>query len=165
MIRAENERAEPKMKETCEQAASFLGSILEGSGLHLDVTARDVADGCLLNIDGADAALLLAQGGELLDALQHLLNQVHGRKLPAGHRIVCDVQGFRATREAELRAMASHAAEQVRSTGTAFSFGPMSANERRIIHLTLAASEDLYTESLGEGSARKLRVSLKSTAS
>ena len=37
----------------------------------------------------------------------------------------------------------------------------MTANERRIIHLTLADDDDLYTESIGEGQARKLRVSLK----
>ena len=153
------------MKETCEQATDFLLKILEGAGLHLNVTASDVSDGCLLTIDGFDAELLLAQGAELLEALQHLLNQTYGRSLPPGHRIVCDTQGFRASREAELRAMALHAAEQVRSTGTTFSFGPMSANERRVIHLTLAASGDLCTESIGEGSARKLKVSLRTTAS
>jgi len=37
----------------------------------------------------------------------------------------------------------------------------MTANERRIIHLTLAAEDDLYTESIGEGQGRKLRVSLR----
>jgi predicted RNA-binding protein Jag len=40
----------------------------------------------------------------------------------------------------------------------------MSANERRIIHLTLADQEDLYTESIGEGSDRKLKVGLKPPA-
>jgi predicted RNA-binding protein Jag len=43
-------------------------------------------------------------------------------------------------------------------------FGPMSANERRIIHLTLAESGDLHTESIGEGAERKLRVGLKKPA-
>jgi spoIIIJ-associated protein len=57
--------------------------------------------------------------------------------------------------------MAKHAAERVRATGTPFVFGEMNSNERRIIHLTLADSADLYTESVGEGSDRKLRVSLK----
>ena len=75
--------------------------------------------------------------------------------------MVCDAQSFRATREAELRAMAKHAAERVRSTGSPFIFGAMTANERRIIHLTLGDDGDLYTESIGEGLARKLRVSLK----
>jgi spoIIIJ-associated protein len=82
--------------------------------------------------------------------------------LPEGQRLVCDVEGFRATREAELRAMAQLAADRVRTTGAPFVFGEMTSNERRIIHLTLAEAEDLYTESIGDGSARKLRVALKS---
>ena len=151
------------MPETCEKAVQFLEAIFEGTDLQLSVTSHEVAEGCLLDIDGLDAELLLVQGGELLDALQHLLNQVYGRTLPDGHRIVCDVQSFRATREAELRAMALHAAEGVRSTGMPFTFGPMTANERRVIHLTLAASEDLVTESIGDGAERKLRVSLKTS--
>src|SRR2546428_6740414 len=139
------------MQKICEQPVQFLESILEGAGLYLNVTVENDAHNCRLNIDGDDAELLVAQGGELLDALEHVVNQAFGRKLPKAQRIVCDVRSFRATREAELRAMASHAAERVRSTGEAFTFGPMSANERRIIHLSLAESQDLHTESLGEG--------------
>jgi predicted RNA-binding protein Jag len=97
-----------------------------------------------MDISGADSELLQAEGGELLLALQHLLNQAFGRTAPEGQRIVCDVEGFRATREAELRAMANLAAA-------------------RVIHLTLADCEDLFTESVGEGYARKLRVALKSS--
>jgi spoIIIJ-associated protein len=57
--------------------------------------------------------------------------------------------------------MANHAANRVRSSGAPFVFGEMNSNERRIIHLTLADAEDLLTESVGEGSARKLQVSMK----
>ena len=57
--------------------------------------------------------------------------------------------------------MARHAAERVRKTGLAFTFGAMNANERRVIHTALAAEEDLHTESVGEGSARRLKVSFK----
>jgi len=107
---------------------------------------------------------LQSQTGELLEALQHLVNQVYGRNLAGKERLVCDVRGFRATREAELQAMANHAANRVRQSGLAFTFEPMSANERRIIHLTLADSEDLITESIGEGYERKLRISRKPSA-
>ena len=151
------------MPETCEQALEFLQSIFGSTELKVSVTANTNADGCMLDIDGPDAELLLVQGGELLDALQHILNQVYGRKLPDGQRIVCDVQSFRATRDAELRAMALHAAEGVRATGRPFTFGAMTANERRVIHLTLAADEALVTESIGDGAERKLRVSLKTS--
>jgi spoIIIJ-associated protein len=149
------------MAETCEKAGAFLQSIFDGTGLRLSVTVNENANECVLDLDGPDSDLLQAEGGELLEAMQHLATQAFGRQLPAGQRLVCDVHSFRATREAELRAMAQHAAQRVRSTGAEFMFGPMNASERRIIHLTLADSEDLYTESVGQGSDRKLRVGLK----
>ncbi len=136
------------MHETCTKAEQLVNSIFEGSA-----------------IEGSDSGLLLTQGGELLDALQQILNQALGRTLPKGQRIVCDANNFRAAREAELRAMAHHAARQVRTTSSAFVFGPMDSSERRVIHLVLADEEDLLTESVGEGNARRLRVSPKSPAS
>jgi spoIIIJ-associated protein len=149
------------MNETCVQSQDFLNAVFDGSALSLRAAIGETPDGCLLNIDGADATFLLNEGGELLEALQHLVNQAFGRTLPKGERIVCDVEDFRATREAELRAMARHAAERVRASGVPFTFAPMNSNERRVIHLSLAEESDLYTESIGEGSERRLKVSLK----
>lgn len=151
------------MNEVCAQAQDFLNAVFNGAGFDLQASVKETAIGCLLNIDGDDSSLLLSEGGELLEALQHLVNQAMGRELPKGERIVCDAQDFRATREAELRAMARHAAERVRATGTTFTFGPMISNERRVIHLVLADEPDLHTESIGEGAARRLKVSLKTS--
>jgi spoIIIJ-associated protein len=148
-------------EDTCTNAGSFLQSIFRSTGLDLEVASRESETECLLDLSGRDAGLLQAEGGELLQALQHLLNQAFGRKLAEGQRLVCDVEGFRATREAELRAMAKLAADRVRTSGAPFVFGEMNSNERRIIHLTLAESEDLQSESVGEGSDRKVRVSLR----
>ena len=147
--------------EVTQQAAEFLENVFEQTGLQLRVEVKQGITGEVLDIEGPDAELLQAQTGELLEALQHVINQVFGRSLAGGQRLVCDVHGFRATREAELQAMANLAANRVRQTGMAFTFEPMSANERRIIHLTLADSPDLFTESIGEGSDRKLRIARK----
>ena len=152
------------MEDVSQQATQFLEDLFTNLGLQLRVTLKQGLAGQVLDIDGADAELLEGQTGELLEALQHLINQIFGRNLSAGARLVCDVHGFRATREAERVAMANHAAGQVRTTGLAFTFEPMSANERRIIHLTLAEIEDVYTESIGEGAERRLKVSLKNPA-
>jgi spoIIIJ-associated protein len=152
------------MSEATQQAAEFLENIFEQTGLQLRVKVKQSVSGEILDLEGHDAELLQAQTGELLEALQHLINQVFGRSLAGGERLVCDVHGFRATREAELQAMANLAASRVRQSGVAFTFEPMSANERRIIHLTLADSPDLVTESIGEGHDRKLRISPKSAA-
>src|SRR5215213_4217269 len=152
------------MTEVTQQAAQYLEDLFEMTGLQLRVGVKQGIAGEVLDIEGSDAELLQAQTGELLEALQHLINQVFGRSLAGGARLVCDVHGFRATREAELQAMANLAANRVRQTGAAFTFEPMSANERRIIHLTLADSTDLFTESLGEGADRKLKISPKHAA-
>jgi spoIIIJ-associated protein len=149
------------MTEVSQQAAEFLGNVFELSDLQLRVEVKQGIAGEVLDIEGKDAELLQAQTGELLEALQHLINQVFGRSLTGSARLVCDVNGFRATREAELQAMANLAANRVRQTGMAFTFEPMSANERRIIHLTLADSPDIFTESIGEGADRKLRISTR----
>jgi spoIIIJ-associated protein len=151
------------MQDPCNDAGSFLESVFQGTGLNIKVAVTETPAECLLDLSGPDAELLQMEGGELLQAMQHLVTQAFGRKLPEGQRIVCDVEGFRATREAELRAMANHAAHRVRATGAPFVFGEMNSSERRIIHLTLAECEDLYTESVGDGAARKLRVALKSS--
>jgi spoIIIJ-associated protein len=146
------------MTEVSQQAAQYLADVFDATGLQLRVALKQGVGGEVLDIEGKDAELLQAQTGELLEALQHVINQVFGRSLTGTARLVCDVNGFRATREAELQAMANLAANRVRQTGLPFTFEPMSANERRIIHLTLADSADLSTESVGEGSERKLRI-------
>lgn len=151
------------MNEAYTQSQEFLNALFESAGFDLRAQVEDGSGGPVLNIDGADTSFLLAEGGELLEAVQHLLNQAFSRGLEKGERIICDVENFRATREAELRAMARHAAERVRSTGREFIFGPMIPNERRVIHLFLANEADLHTESIGEGNARRLRVSLKAS--
>jgi spoIIIJ-associated protein len=149
------------MRELYQEAQQFLNDIFGHAGFKLHATAGETEGGCILNIDGEDTALLRSEGGELLDALEHFVNQTFTRGLPQGERFVCDVDNFRALRETELRAMARHAADRVLSSGVPFIFGPMSANERRIIHLTLADDEGLMTESVGEGNLRRLKVSPK----
>jgi spoIIIJ-associated protein len=149
------------MNDVCQQAEQLLNSIFESARFDVRAAASESELGCTLSIEGPDNGLLLNQGGELLDALQQILNQAYGRGLPKGQRIVCDANNYRAARESELRAMAEHAARQVRATSSPFVFGPMEASERRVIHLSLAEEADLVTESIGEGHARRLRVALK----
>jgi spoIIIJ-associated protein len=151
------------MSEDCQLGEDFLNSVFETSKLNLRASAAAIEDGCVLNLDGDDESLLRGEGGELLHALEHLVNQARGRSLPHGKRFVCDVGDFRATREAELRAMARLAAERVRASHVPFTFGPMDASERRVIHLALADEEDLQTESVGEGNARRLKVVSKAS--
>jgi spoIIIJ-associated protein len=152
------------MSDECRRGEEFLNSIFDSSKLDIRAALAVSEEGCLLNLEGDDSPMLRSEGGELLHALEHLVNQVYGRSLSREQRFICDVGNFRAAREAELRAMANLAAERVRSSHVPFTFGPMVASERRVIHVTLADQEDLQTESVGEGNDRRLRIAIKSPA-
>lgn len=139
----------------------FVNSLLRDFGLDLQAVEKQTDDGVLLDITGEDSGLLHNENGELLDALETILFQVHGRDIGREARFTVDADGFRQTRKTELLAMARFAADSVRKTSRAFTFGALNSNERRIIHTVLQAENDLHTESVGEGRQRRLQVSLK----
>ena len=97
------------MREIFTQSQDFLNQVFTSVRLDLQASAAETEGGCVLNIDGADAPLLRSEGGELLDALEHLVNQSFARGLEPGERLVCDVEDFASCIETELRAMARHA--------------------------------------------------------
>jgi predicted RNA-binding protein Jag len=78
------------MTEVSQQAAEFLENVFEMTGLQFRVTVKQGITGEVLDIEGHDAELLQSQTGELLEALQHLINQVFGRSLTGGERLVSD---------------------------------------------------------------------------
>ena len=149
------------MNENCRQAETFLTDILSDLRFNLSVSSQWTDDGCLLNLSGEDIPYLLNENGEMLDAFETLLFQIYGRELERTQRFVCDADGFRQTRKAELQAMARFAAQNVRKNDRPFTFGVLNSTERRVIHLTLQEEPDLLTESVGAGRDRRLQVRLK----
>jgi len=149
------------MNETCEKARTFLSELVTDLSFNLNVSAKQTDEGCWLNLTGEDVSFLLAENGEMLDSFETLLFQIYGRELDRTERFICDAEGFRQTRKAELQAMARFAAQNVRKNGRPFTFGVLNSTERRVIHLVLQAEEDLTTESVGAGRDRRLEVRLK----
>jgi spoIIIJ-associated protein len=149
------------MTETCQQAETFLTELLADLRFDLQVSSNWTDEGCLMSLSGADVPMVLSENGEMLDAFEVLLFQIYGREFERTQRFICDADGFRQSRKAELQAMARFAAQNVRKNGRPFTFGKLNSTERRIIHLTLQAEEDLATESVGDGRDRRLQVRLK----
>ncbi len=149
------------MSDVCERSEEFLEDLFDDMGLDLEPEAEWTDEGCYINLTGKDVELAVAENAELLDAVETLLFQMYGRELEREHRFVCDADGFRKTRKAELHAMARFAADQVRKSGRPFPFGVLTSTERRIIHMSLREADDLLTESVGAGRERRLQISPK----
>jgi spoIIIJ-associated protein len=106
-------------------------------------------------------SLLIGRRGETLSALQLLVNLIVAKQTGHHERIVVDAEGYRLRREDNLRSMALRIAAQVRRSGHPIVLEAMPPNERRIIHMTLAETDDIATESTGEGDQRRVVVSMK----
>jgi spoIIIJ-associated protein len=112
----------------------------------------------LVEISGADSALVLENGGELLRAFEQIAQEML-RLTPDEHeKVSFDCQNFRSARLQELRLAADVAAKRVRETGVPYAFAPMSSRERRILHLAMRDLADLRTESAGEAAQRHVVV-------
>jgi spoIIIJ-associated protein len=108
------------------------------------------------DLDGRDKEILIARGGEVLKALEHLAFRALNLE-PAFHeKIHLDCGGFRALRFEELRMTARVAAERVQATRQPFRLNPMSSRERRIVHLALKDVPGVRTESIGTGEERQV---------
>jgi spoIIIJ-associated protein len=107
---------------------------------------------------GRDQELLLERNAELLKALEYLALRWLRLDPHYYDRVRFDSGDYRALRLEELKLSARVAAERVRETRQPFRFNPLSARERRIIHLVLKDEPGVRTASEGAGEERQVVV-------
>jgi spoIIIJ-associated protein len=115
----------------------------------------------LVDIQGDDLSILIGRRSETLNALQYITSLIVGKELGRWTPLMIDVQGYRVRRERSLRQLARRMAEQAIHTGRRQVLEPMSAAERRVIHLELRDHPQVETESIGEEPNRKVTILLK----
>ena len=116
----------------------------------------DEQSGPEFDIEGDDAGLLIGRRGETLQALQFITRVITNNK--TGHRspISVDVEGYYQRRDQSLVNLADRVAKRVVRTGREIELEPMTARERRVVHMSLADNDDVYTESSGLGTDRRI---------
>ncbi len=113
---------------------------------------------------GDDCSLLLDDRGRNLKALEYIIRLIalkgldQKRGLGQGVGLVLDLNDFLEKRNGQILELARLVAEKVRATQKAFILRPMSAYERRLVHLELADWTGLKTESVGEEPKRRVMI-------
>lgn len=111
-----------------------------------------------IEITGADSSRLIGKKGQTLAALQFLASRVINRpNLPRRH-VIIDADGYRARRESALSTMAQRLGKQAVEEGKIITFEPMSAQDRRVVHLALAKFPGVMTKSEGKGATRRVQI-------
>jgi spoIIIJ-associated protein len=99
---------------------------------------------------GADLGMLIGKHGQTIDALQYLLNAVVAKdRQDARKEVVVDAAGYRARRRATLELLAVRAAERALESGSPVDLDPMTAVERKVVHLRLKELSGVETTSEG----------------
>lgn len=110
----------------------------------------------VVNIETVESNLLIGQHGVTLAAFQHILRLLVRRETEEKIRFLADVNRYLRAKTDSLAEIARQAAARAISEKKSVVLRPMSAYERRLVHLELAGNENVKTESIGDGEERKV---------
>ena len=146
----------PAADESAGRAADVLREIARLMEVETDVVATHQDESLVLELTGDTSGVLIGRRGQMLDALEYVLNRIVSRDLGTSERIVVDSQNYRARRRDALEELARRMAAQAKKKQRPVTLNPMSPRDRRIVHLALQADPSLSTRSSGNGYFRKL---------
>lgn len=140
-------------KEIAEKILSLLGIEVK-----IEVEEDKENKAVKIQIETSEPGILIGYHGETLSSLQMLLGIIVSKKVGEWTRIVVNIGDYRERREEVLERMALSAAQKAKFSGEPVILPPLSAQDRRVIHLTLSGHPDVTSESEGEGESRRLVV-------
>jgi spoIIIJ-associated protein len=146
--------------DVAERACDFLMGVLERMGIAADIDVNDSEDRIVLEIQTADPEQVIGRKGQVVDALQHLVSKVVYRERAGekGKPIIVDAGGYRAKHIERLQALAARMGEKALATQRIVELAPMTAHDRRIVHMAIADMAGVSSRSEGEGDDRHILV-------
>ena len=136
----------------------FATALVDAMGIDATVDAHDAGDAIAVDVITKETGLFIGQKGETIDAIQYLLNVVVYKNRPFAKRIIVDSEGYRQRRIEAIQGMAHRTARRAVRERRPLSLPPMSAAERRVVHLFLQENPKVTTSSEGKDDARKVVV-------
>jgi spoIIIJ-associated protein len=132
------------------EARALVAQIVSTLGVDAQVVAREDTDAIVVTCSGPDVGLLIGRHGQTIDSIQYLLNAISWRAHGDERKeVVVDAADYRARRKATLEALALRVADRVLESGEAEELEPMTAVERKVVHLRLKEVAGVGTASEG----------------
>ena len=120
-----------------------------------DLHEKDVF---ICNIQTQESSFLIGQYGLNLQALQHIVRIIVRKRIEEPVNFVLDVNNYRQEKNDSIIKMAKSMADQAVAERRTIILRPMTAYERRFVHLELSKNDQVKTESVGEGDDRRIAI-------
>ncbi len=156
-VREQGTPAPAEAPEKVKVAREFCEGLFARMGGQVDVEVRETPEAIGVSLkprEGNEIEL----GSGLVEAVQQLVNRVANPRAEGRKWVNLEVGGFHEEADPVVRAMAERLAVSARKMGKVLAIAPMSARERRQIHLALVGEPDVSTRSEGEGLFRTLLI-------
>jgi spoIIIJ-associated protein len=136
--------------EQAVRAREVLERILEAIGVRARLDLREDEETIRATFVGRELGLVIGKHGQTIDAIQYLVNAIAARDRGEERKpVVVDAAGYRDRRQASLDALAVRSAERAVSSGGPVELDPMTAVERKVVHLRLKDFPGVVTRSEG----------------
>ena len=132
---------------------SLVTPIVENPTFEVNVQGKQVR---VLVHCGEDSGILVGRDGQTLAAIQYIATRMVAKRLGGSVRLFIDTGNYRERQDTWLKELALSLAEKAKTSGRSHSTRPLSAYQRRIIHLALDGDTQVHTTSKGEGSLRRV---------
>ncbi|MBA2375449.1 MAG: Jag N-terminal domain-containing protein [Actinomycetota bacterium] len=146
-------------EDLIEEVRSYVSSVMDAMGLESRLDVYDTDEYIAVDIVSDHTALIIGQKGETIDSLQYLANSAIYKDREFVKRVVLDSEGYRQRRIGAIQGMAHRTARKSIREQRDIEMPPMSASERRVVHVYLKENPDVSTFSEGSGSDRRVTVS------
>lgn len=111
-----------------------------------------------VSVDTSNNAILIGRNGRVLQSFNRLVKVAASARFKKKIGLLIDVNGYKKDRYDKLCRMAVRVAKDVRRTKIDASLDPMTADERKAVHNSLAAMNNISTHSEGEGMNRHINI-------
>ncbi len=144
--------AEPSQTESelAARVREILERITGGLSLRCRIEIVEEDESLVASLSGSNLGLLIGKHGQTIDAIQYLVNAIVWRVWPEDRKeVTIDAAGYRERRRSALAALAVRSAEEALASHSTVTLEPMTAVERKIVHVVLKEFGGVETSSDG----------------
>jgi spoIIIJ-associated protein len=140
-----------------QKAKKEIQEFFKKTTIEVKIEVEELQDSSMpVSIQMEEPQILIGENGRTLFEIQSLLNKFLKRRLKEEFYIDLDINDYKKKKLDYLKDIAKSYADDVAFSKKEKELKPMSAYERRIIHIELKGRNDIKTESIGVEPDRKI---------